>query len=87
MLLDLLLELFDLPLSLVDSELDDLEDELADALRLPTTVSNDERAYLLAAGRDPTDQERQLGVEFLEAQPLREFALAMFNLNSFLYVN
>ncbi len=50
-------------------------------------VQQVERAYLLAAGRDPTGQERKLGVEFLEQQPLREFALAMFNLNSFLYVN
>ena len=50
-------------------------------------VQQVERAYLLAAGRDPTGEERALGVEFLKEQPLREFALAMFNLNSFLYVN
>ena len=53
----------------------------------PDKVQQVERAYLLAAGRDPTGQERDLGVEFLKEQPLREFALAMFNLNSFLYVN
>ena len=46
-----------------------------------------ERAYLLAVGRMPTEQETKLGIGFLEAQPLREFALAVFNLNSFLYLN
>ncbi len=72
----------------------DLSNELAAAFaeRLesevgPNKTQQVERAYLLAAGRDPTGQERKLGVEFLEEQPLREFALAMFNLNAFLYVN
>ena len=46
-----------------------------------------ERAYLLARGRMPTDDEKKLAVTFIENQPLREFALAVFNLNSFLYVN
>lgn len=46
-----------------------------------------ERAYLLAVGRMPTDDEKKLAVEFIENQPLKEFALAIFNLNSFLYVN
>ena len=46
-----------------------------------------ERAYLLAVGRMPSDQEKRLAVEFIENQPAREFALAMFNLNAFLYVN
>jgi len=45
-----------------------------------------ERAYSLAAGRPPTDQEKKLAEEFLAKEPLEEFALAMFNLNSFLYV-
>ncbi len=45
-----------------------------------------ERASQLALGRGPTPQERALGVEFLKEQPLREFALALFNLNAFLYV-
>jgi hypothetical protein len=44
-------------------------------------------AYRLAAGRSPAAKERQIALEFLKAQPLREFALAVFNLNSFLYVN
>jgi len=52
-----------------------------------------ELAYRLVAGRGPNDQEREAALLFLTAsslhqpeQPLREFALAMFNLNAFLYV-
>jgi hypothetical protein len=44
------------------------------------------RAYLLALGRLPTQEERRLSLEFLRHQPLREFTLALFNLNGFLYV-
>jgi hypothetical protein len=43
-------------------------------------------AYQLIAGRLPNVREKALGVEFLQVQPPREFALAMFNLNSFIYV-
>ncbi len=43
-------------------------------------------AYKLATGRPPTAKERELAVNFLERQSLREFALAMFNVNAFLYV-
>ena len=46
-----------------------------------------ERAYQLAVGRPPTAEELAVAVEFLQAQPLQEFALALFNLNAFLYVN
>jgi hypothetical protein len=46
-----------------------------------------ERAYLLAAGRPPTAKEKELGRAFLRTQPLREFCLAVFNLNPFLYVD
>jgi hypothetical protein len=46
-----------------------------------------ERAYLLAAGRAPSSREMELALKFLEKQPLREFALAAFNLNAFLYVD
>ena len=46
-----------------------------------------ELAYRLAAGRPPTERETQLAIEYLNTQPLREFALAVFNLNAFLYVN
>jgi hypothetical protein len=45
-----------------------------------------ERAYHLAAGRPPTDKERRLSLEFLQDQPLTEFALAIFNLHGFVYV-
>jgi Protein of unknown function (DUF1553) len=44
------------------------------------------RAFALALGRAPTDRERALALEFLREQPLAEFALAIFNLNGFLYV-
>jgi hypothetical protein len=45
-----------------------------------------EVAYRLAAGRPPNDAESRRAVEFLKTQPLREFALAVLNLNAFLYV-
>ncbi|MDE0109735.1 MAG: DUF1549 and DUF1553 domain-containing protein [Bryobacterales bacterium] len=45
------------------------------------------QAYLLAAGRPPTDDEALIARNFLADNSLREFALAMFNLNSFLYLN
>ena len=43
-------------------------------------------AFRLALGRAPTIVERKLSAEFLREQSLREFALALFNLNEFLYV-
>jgi hypothetical protein len=45
-----------------------------------------DRAFRLAMGRPPTPQERKISVEFLREQPLKEFGLAVFNLNGFLYV-
>ncbi len=39
-----------------------------------------------ALGRAPTAYEKTLALEFLGEQPLREFALTLFNLNGFLYV-
>ena len=52
-------------------------------------------AYRLAAGRAPTQRELQVALDFLRKEAKRagdqkareEFALAMFNLNAFLYVN
>jgi hypothetical protein len=35
----------------------------------------------------PAPGELRPAVEFLKTQPLRELALAIFNLNDFLYVN
>jgi hypothetical protein len=46
-----------------------------------------ERAFLLAAGRPPTAKEKELCVSFLNKQPAKEFALAVFNLNAFLYID
>jgi hypothetical protein len=45
-----------------------------------------ERAFSLIAGRAPTPRERELSLDFLRDGSLPEFALAMFNLNEFLYV-
>jgi len=45
-----------------------------------------ERAFQLATGRSPTVRESELALEFLKDQPLKEFALAVFNLNEFIYV-
>ena len=44
-------------------------------------------AYRLVAGRPPKLKEMQESVAFLKTQSRREFALAMLNLNAFLYVN
>lgn len=44
------------------------------------------RAFWLAFGRPPTIQERELSARFLRDNSLREFALAIFNLNEFAYV-
>ena len=46
-----------------------------------------QQAYILATGRNPTPTEIDTTMRFLADAPAREFALAMFNLNSFLYVN
>jgi hypothetical protein len=45
-----------------------------------------ERAFRLALGRAPTDAERSASLAFVRDQPLEDFALALFNLNGFLYV-
>jgi hypothetical protein len=46
-----------------------------------------DQAYLLVAGRRPNAKERQVAIEFARSAKPREFALAMLNLNAFLYVN
>lgn len=46
-----------------------------------------ERAYWLATGRAPSDVEMTLSLEFLADHSLREFALAVLNLNGLLYVD
>jgi len=45
-----------------------------------------DRAYRLATGRAPTPREQQLSLVFLKVQDVNEFALAIFNLNDFVYV-
>jgi hypothetical protein len=46
-----------------------------------------ELAYRLAAGRSPSAKEKAPAAEFLKTGSLKEFALAVFNLNAFLYLN
>jgi len=72
----------------------DLSNQQAEALmlRLEKEVGTDPRkqvdlAYRLVAGRAPNPKELQQSVAFLRAGARREFALAMLNLNAFLYVN
>lgn len=71
----------------------DLSNRLAESLakRLKTEAGNSperivQRAFLLTTGRQPTPQQQGAAIEFLDSRPLREFSLAMFNVNSFLYV-
>ncbi len=45
-----------------------------------------DRAFRLALGRTPSAAEQARSIAFLREQPTREFALALFNLNAFLYV-
>ncbi len=62
----------------------------ADRLRRdagPEHAAQVERAYRLALGRATTASEGRLALAFLEKQPLTEFALAVLNLNGFLYVD
>jgi hypothetical protein len=70
-----------------------LSNPLAEALaaRLIREAGEDSEArvalgFRLAAGRPPSETERRLGVDFLRRHSLKEFALALFNLNAFLYV-
>lgn len=61
------------------------------ATRLQTAAGDDHEhlvtlAFQWTVGRSPSPQERQRSLEFLRDEPLNEFALAMFNLNEFLYV-
>ena len=52
----------------------------------PISAHQVERVFWLALGRPPNPRERELSIEFLRDQSLKEFALAMFNLNGFVYV-
>lgn len=61
------------------------------AVRLQVASGGDlnrtvDHAFLWTVGRLPNPRERQRSLEFLRDEPVAEFALAMFNLNEFLYV-
>ena len=67
----------------------DLARSFAERLRHESGDDRDrltQRAFQLALGRTPTEQERRSCAEFLQSEPVNEFALALFNLNEFLYV-
>ncbi len=67
----------------------DLALEFAKRLRSESSDSNlekIEKAWLLTTGRPPSSTEEELASGFIENHPLSEFALALFNLNEFLYV-
>ncbi len=71
----------------------ELANDLAGAFaeRLQRDAGSDPRrqvdlAFELAVGRLPSPHEAESSLAFLPAQPLKEFALVMFNVNAFLYV-
>jgi hypothetical protein len=53
--------------------------------KLPANQRID-RAFELVFNRPPVAKERAASVRFLAANPLREFTLALFAANDFLYV-
>jgi hypothetical protein len=72
----------------------DLAAAFAARLLKERTTAGDrvEYAWRLAAGRAPTAAEKSLALKFFAGAPddpakVKEFALAVFNLNAFLYVN
>ena len=67
----------------------DLAGSFADRLEAtagPDPAAQVDLAFRLVTARPPTAKEKAYALEFLRTEPLKEFALAMFNLNSFLYV-
>jgi hypothetical protein len=68
----------------------ELAGHLAERLTREAGTSHGEQvelAWQLATGRGPTDHQREQAIAFLGEHSLQEFALAMFNLNDFLYVH
>lgn len=62
----------------------------ADRLRTEAgadTAAQVDLAYRLATGRPPNPKEKERAIAFLKTGSLKEFALAVYNLNAFLYVN
>jgi hypothetical protein len=71
-----------------------IANQLSDAFarRLASEVGNDPHAltchaYRLVTGRQPKSSELEISQQFIQDVGLGEFALAMFNLNAFLYVD
>ena len=60
----------------------------AELLRKETKVPAEQVTllYRLALGRKPTEREEALAVEFLSSSPLPELCRALFNVNSFVYL-
>ena len=78
-------------LELLNGELsNDLATSFAERLKehAATPAARVDLAWRAATGRLPDAKERALAVKFLDGRPdrLKEFALAVLNLNSFLYV-
>jgi hypothetical protein len=71
----------DLSNRLADSFAERLEKEAG-----PGKAKQVDLAYRLATGRPPSEKEQRIAIDFLKQQPLREFALAVLNLNKFIYV-
>ncbi len=72
----------------------DFTNQQAEALaeRLKTEAGSNPRqqvnlAYRLVTGSAPSAKEMAVAISFLKNQPLERFALAMFSINAFLYVN
>jgi hypothetical protein len=53
----------------------------------PDTMRRVTLAYQLAMAREPSEKEMQIASQFLKEGSLKEFALAIFNLNGFMYVD
>ena len=60
--------------------------ERLDRLRHADVEKKVRTSYRWVLGREPTLSEVALSVQFLEANSVEEYALALFNLNEFLYV-
>ena len=72
----------------------DLAEALANRLvkEQPTAAARVDRGFRLVTGRAPTPKERTRALKYLQAhadepRAMKEFALALLNLNAFLYVN
>ena len=68
----------------------DLAASFARRIRLEAgeeTAAQIRLAFLLATGRPPTDVQQAVADDFLKTEQGSEFALAMFSLNGFLYVD